>query len=223
MTEEARISPKRKRVAQEELTKIIIARCKLYYDAIMADLHTSTSPDIFGVMKNVPDPYTSKNQNAIVRNDDLSFWDKCITELEGGITRRRMAVLGTAGIGKSTSVSLLTRLLLLKKKTVVYLLCSEQRVRQYIQFIPPNGNAAVEIEVFHESESPNTIAALQNEDTYFIVDPDETKRNCNPIAEVAARVIIVASSDDRHWGKSCSRRIPHKEMEGSFVIFLRGL
>jgi hypothetical protein len=90
-------------VAQEELTEIlIIERCKHYCDAIMADLHNSASPDIFGVMKNVPDPYTSKQQNVIVRNDDLSFWNKCITELEGGITgiiRRRMAVLGT-GIGK---------------------------------------------------------------------------------------------------------------------------
>jgi hypothetical protein len=91
-----------------------------------------------------------------------------------------------------------------------------------IQFIPQNENATVEIEVFHESESPHTTASLQNEDTYFIVDPAQTKRNCNPIAEVAAWVLNVPSPDGRHWGKSSfSKNTPEGDGAGYFIIFLR--
>ena len=181
-----------------------LARCKAYHDAIMADLHTSASPEILGVMKNVPNPYTSKHQNIIVRNDDDVFWSNCILELDGGITRRRMAVIGTPGIGKSTSISHLIRLLLTQNKTVVYLLRSEEQLRHYIEFSPKNDNGTVEMQItlFPESESPKAITSLRKEATYFIVDPGQTKINCNPIAEVSARVIIVASPDDRHWGKS---------------------
>eukprot|EP00978_Attheya_sp_CCMP212_P030974 scaffold115720_cov60-Attheya_sp.AAC.1 len=157
---------------------------------IMADLHTSASPEIVGVMKNVPNPYTSNQQNIIVRTDDDTFWKQCITELEGGITRRRMAIIGTPGI---------------------------EKVRHYIEFSPKNGT--VEIALFPESESPIAISSLRKEATYLLVDPGQTKINCNPIEEISARVIIVASPDERHWGKSSFRKKTEVGDGGVFRYF----
>ena len=36
--------------------------------------------------------------------------------------------------------------------------------------------------------------------TYYIVDPGNTKDDCNPPVEFLGKVIIVTSPDDGHWG-----------------------
>jgi ABC-type glutathione transport system ATPase component len=89
-----------------------------------------------GVMDAVPDPYTAFAQNVVIRQDDYTFWHCALHELAVAVNApTRMAVVGTPGIGKSTTASLAIRLVLLQGKTVVYLHRTPDRKAYYIEFI----------------------------------------------------------------------------------------
>jgi hypothetical protein len=181
-----------------------------FHQAIMANLVSSESNEIVGVMNAVPDPYTASAQNVVIRQEDYTFWHTTLQELAVDNTnvppkRIRMTVVGTPGIGKSTTVSLAIRIVLSQRKTVVYLHRTLDREAYYIEFIPlenQNDEHEVQIELHSEKLSPTQIPSLSQTETYYFVDPGETKTSCNPSKMVAARLIIVASPDERHWGGS---------------------
>jgi hypothetical protein len=101
-----------------------------------------------------------KRQHVVVRNDDLSFWDTCITELEvGGMKhRRRMTVLNRKvylGILFDQTPSM-------EEENISVLILFRTTCAALYSISPPaDGNAVVEIDVLDESESPGQIAALQ--------------------------------------------------------------
>ena len=173
--------------------------------AILADpaVTQPTAPELRCVFKNVPHPVVGNTMvDIVVRNQDLQYWDSCVAELEDSSeTRRRMVSIGSPGIGKSTTALFLIRKLLQMGKSVVYRIKGEGVL---VQFKPNREVVAgvddVDVELFPETTPEVEIASLLDRETYYIVDPGMTKVNCNPPRRVLARVIIVASPDERHWG-----------------------
>lgn len=203
-----------------DLTAIRKARAVEFLQAIMADLMESEHNEIKGVLRSVPDPYTVSSRNVIIREDDFVFWNRLIEELavDDVNRRKRVAAVGTPGIGKSTTACFAIRLLLQKGKTVVYILRTADGSGYYIQFTPSE-EGQVDIELFHEKTSPTEIPSLYDPGAYYLVDPGKTKTSCDPAPMVAARVIIVASPDERHWGGSAFAKTDQTGLGGYFMYF----
>lgn len=195
-------------------------RVRDFLATISADLAEAESDEIFGVMRDVPNPYSGKVTNVVIRIADNEFWTNCITELNDPNKRDRVAVVGTPGIGKSTTAFYLIKLLLERRDTVVYVRRSVDQVLHYVQLTPSNDDdAEVQIHLFPESTKQTEIDALYDPETYFIVDPGQTKTNCNPEGDVAARVVIVASPDERHWGGNAFSKKDEIGNGGMFPYF----
>jgi Mrp family chromosome partitioning ATPase len=94
---------KKTRIDPEERVRDFLA-------AISADLADAESDEIFGVMRDVPNPYSGQATNVVIRNADNVCWTNCITELNDPNKRDRVAVVGTPGIGKSTTAFYLVKL-----------------------------------------------------------------------------------------------------------------
>jgi len=159
--------------------------------------------------------------DIVLRNKDLDYWDSCVAELEDpSETRRRMVSIGSPGIGKSTTALFLIRKLLMIGKTVVYRMKGEG---VFIQFKPNREFVSVaddvDVEGFPETTLEWDIASLMDRATYFIVDPGITKVNCNPPLRVLARVIIVASPDERHWGGNSFPKVQPGHPGGMYRYF----
>lgn len=169
-------------------------------------------------MKNMPNPYTLHTSDVVIRDDDHQFWKGCIAELEDPKKRNRVAIVGTPGIGKTTTSSFAIRMLLKMGRTVVYLYRTEDKSNNYIQMTPEPGTNNVTIEHFPESTSATDIPALQEKETYYVVDPGQTKKNSNPEGGVMANVIIVASPDERLWGTAFGKKEPGRD-PGMFRYF----
>ena len=204
-----------------------------FLQAILADLReiqttSNNEHEIKAVLHRVPDPYdnTKAPQNVIIRQADHVFWKTAISELEQEDAPTRMAVVGTPGIGKSiTAVCYAIRLLLLRKRRVVYVQRTPERQDDYyMEWIPSHNTTTtiaeeVEIEIHPETLSPTEIPSLSHKSTYYIVDPGKTTTTCNPSARVAARVIIVASSNERHWGGASFEKDDQQSLGGFLRYF----
>jgi hypothetical protein len=57
------------------------------------------------------------------------------------------------------------------------------------------------------------IPSLKNRETYYIVDPEKTKDNCDPSNTFAPKVMFVTSPDKGHWGGG--------KREGVWTVFSR--
>jgi hypothetical protein len=110
----------------------------------------------------------------------------------------RVAAIGTPGIGKTTSTPVLIRMLLEMNKTVVYLVRTLDKSSWYYEFIPKDGGSIVR-SVYTEKMDRSDILSLELRDTYYIVDPGESKDSCSPDRLFQPKVIIVSSSDPEHW------------------------
>jgi energy-coupling factor transporter ATP-binding protein EcfA2 len=150
------------------------------------------------VLKNICNLNDDGTTNIVIREVTEPFWTECITQAEKG---HRVCAVGSPGIGKSTSMAFLIKLLLETGKTVVYLSRTMLSESWYYQFIPL-ADGEVEVHVFPEKLTPAQIPSLLNPGTFYLVDPGKTKDSCDPSELVKAHVIINASPDDRHWGES---------------------
>lgn len=196
--------------------------CNNFLQAILADdnFHTQYRDGIHAVMKNTPNPYSPHVSDVVIRDDDNQFWEACIGELVDPKKRNRVAVVGTPGIGKTTTSYYAIRKLLKTRKKVVYLYSTEDKSNSYIVFTPSESDSeTISIELFPESTPATTITALQDKDTYYILDPGQTKTNCTPEGAVMAKVIIVASPDERHWGGSAFEKKEPGRDPGVFLYF----
>ena len=192
------------------------AKARLFYNAIMADVAGVDDSEAdaeeslpWGVMRNVPYHYAANARNIVIRKNDYTFWTEILGELAQEETSNRVAVVGSPGIGKSTTVAFAIRLLLRQGKTIVYKYRTEDESGYYVQFTPKTskdgeGNEIpdVDIEVCPEKTVSSDIPALLDPETYYVIDPGKTKTSCNPGPFVVCRVIIIASPDERHWGGS---------------------
>jgi hypothetical protein len=162
---------------------------------------------------------TGQREDLVVRSITKKFWQACIDIVDDprkNVRPRRVAAVGTSGIGKTSSTAILIRVLLEKRMTVVYLIREPNAKGWYYEIVPTDGR--YEVKVYPESVDPDDILSLEHATTYFIVDPGATKDDCNVSPRYSHKVIIVASPDSRHWG--------HREFwnyrdggEGVFVYY----
>jgi Retrotransposon hot spot protein len=160
------------------------------------------------------------SDNIVLRTITEDFWQKVIQ----GTETHRICALGTPGIGKSFSTCILIRLLLKAKKNVVYHYRyggGEKNCFVYF-FTPSTGKSDyIDVKVIAETEFDKSDTAVDNNSIYYIVDPGKTKDSCDPNEVFRGKVIIVASPDERHWGKSEfeKSRLGYKRQSGSFRYF----
>ena len=74
-------------------------------EAILDDNNFQQAPSvgIHAAAKDLPDPYSDHTSDVVIRDDDLNFWSDTIATLENPKKRNRVAVVGTPGIGKTTT------------------------------------------------------------------------------------------------------------------------
>ena len=132
------------------------------------------------------------------------FWQSCIDEVESldPDDRTRVCAVGTPGIGKTFTTPLLLRMLLLKNSSVVYIRRTEERDSWFYEFIPTSdGKNPYVVNVYpEESTKFRDIPSLRGPSAYYVVDPGMSKVSCDPKPSFKARVIIISSPNDRHWG-----------------------
>lgn len=190
-----------KLLAEETLAKKGAAD---FVDAVLQDFQTRPEEGIGDYMTDVPQPWTqleNANQTVFLSEQHKAFWHRVLTQCE----KSRVCAVGSPGVGKSTTTAYAIRLLLQKKKTVVYNYRTEENRFFYLVFSPKKDFAdlAIDLSLIPQTLKPMDIPELADADAYYIVDPgvrpETTKTSCDPHG-VAAHVIIVASADSRHWG-----------------------
>jgi hypothetical protein len=146
--------------------------------------------------------------DVVIRTLTRPFWQACIDAVDPPRRGRalvspnqqlRVCVVGTPGIGKTTCTPVLVKMLLERKKTVVYHVRSESGNRFVYEFIPGPDEGVV-ANVYPEQNWEWTIQSLMDPATYYVVDPGLFQGSCNPEANFRPKVIIVASPDSKHWG-----------------------
>ena len=201
-------------------------RAAQFVASIMADYETIPGSDGMSVLRSVVNLETAEWGDIVVRNITESFWRACIDKVNTPDMRYRVCAVGTPGIGKTTSTPILIRMLLKAGHTVVYLIRAKRTAGWYYEFkrVATSNvdavNVAVEVEVnvYPETLPYFEIDSLRNPSTYFVVDPGVTKDDCVPDHLFLAKVILVSSPDEGHWGESeFSKR--RDKVEGFFKYF----
>ena len=154
-----------------------------FLDAIMVEPQSleATHPGLRFLFRRIPHPVIEDTTvDIIIRQADWIFWETCLAELEDPDPqkiRKRIAVIGSAGVGKSTTALFLIRRLLEMQKTVVDVI--KGTAGNYVVFNFSIGNSPVVTE-FPGSTPEIEILPVRNKETYYIIDPGVTKTNCNP-------------------------------------------
>ena len=157
------------------------ANAEKFLASTLKDLAESEEQTIKGVMVGVSDPHTGFAQNVIIREADHAFWNHLLDGLAieketTSLVQKRVAAVGTPGIGKSTTADYAIRQLLVWKKTVVYLQRSVDQDGYYIQFSPSKEvGGEVDIQSIPETTPPVHIPSLNKTDTYYVIDPGKRK------------------------------------------------
>ena len=154
--------------------------------------------------RNIPDLYTGTPKNIVLPSFAEPFWQSCIDRVDivKGRRRYRVCAIGTPGIGKTFTTPLLLRMLLLKNSTVVYIRRSVDLDSWYYEFIPTSdGKNPYVVNVYPEdSMKVRQFSSLKEPSAYYVVDPGKSKISCDPKPSFKARVIIISSPNEKHWG-----------------------
>jgi hypothetical protein len=141
--------------------------------------------------------------DLVIREVNKFLWLQALALADPGKEDLRICIFGTPGVGKSASIPHLIRFILQQNRSVVYLMRDKERLSWYYEFIPTNDeNMPYNCSVYPESTHPYDIACLKDKQACYIIDSGDTVDDCIPRNELQARVIIVASADDKHWGGS---------------------
>ena len=172
--------------------------------------------------RNIPDPYDGEAGDIVLRSIVEPFWQSCIdrVEIRNPYIRYRVCAVGTPGIGKTRTTPLLLRMLLLQRSTVVYIRRSGDPSPWFYEFVPtPDGEPLeVIVNVYPDSTKLEDIDSLEDTSTYYVVDPGSTEGNCNPGENFQARVIIISSPNEKHWGGGAFRK-DHSRQTGLFHFY----
>jgi len=168
------------------------------------------SQAVVRVCRNIPDLYTDTQKNIVLPSFAEDFWQNCIDRVEGLFPndRTRVCAVGTPGTGKTCTTPLLLRMLLLQGSTVVYIRRSIDYSSWYYKFIPNqnankkhDGEIPYTVNVYpEESNGPFDFPSLEEPSTYLVVDPGTSNDSCDPEEDFLARVIIISSPNEKHWG-----------------------
>jgi len=150
------------------------------------------------VIQNVTSLESGVESNVIIRNVTEPFWRECIDVVTKPSVKYRVCALGTPGIGKTTTTAYLIKMLLDRKETVVYRVCSEN---YFWEFRWDSNAEEHTVNVHRDDKNMWDLDSLRVESTFYIVDPGQTKNlNCLPPISFRARFILVSSPNEDHWG-----------------------
>jgi hypothetical protein len=177
-------------------------RGQRFVESIMVDYESiPNSTDMF-VLRNVVDLETEERRDFVIRNITELFWKACIDVVDTPNERYRVCAVGTPGIGKTTATAILIRMLLKAGHTVVYTIRTKNDSEWFYEFKPTANAGVTSVKVYPQTLPEFKIPSLRERSTYYVVDPGQTKDDCNPNGMFQAKVILVVSPDDRHWGES---------------------
>ena len=157
-------------------------------------------------------------RSIIIRsNITEEFWREVIAASQ----EFHVCALGTPGIGKTTSTCILIRLLLEQKRTVLYRVRTEDNQGYVYMFIPAlKTQANIDVKVFKEEKFKFEYMneEFNNPSIYYVVDPGQTRDNCNLQNIYQGKVIIVTSPDEGHWGGSMFQK-KKDGVQGTFRFY----
>jgi hypothetical protein len=200
--------------------KRAIERGHLFIQSIMKDYEDIPNSNGMRVLRDVALLGKETSQNVVLRSITEDFWLKVIQATEA----QRVCALGTPGVGKTTTSYILIRLLLQAKKKVVYhYKYGGDKKNYFVYFFTPSTGKSdnIDVKVIAEPDFDSSDPSMDNESTYYIVDPGKTKDSCDPAEIFKGKVIIVTSPDERHWGKGefIKKRDDGTQIPGTFRFF----
>ncbi len=139
-----------------------------------------------------------KFMHLFTRQCQRDLWNEVYNYLERNEDSHAM-ITGNPGVGKSRSMSYLLRLLLQKKRTVVYEVRKDSRV---YAFIPPSGHQqSSKYKVWSCSDKtflPDVCTPLMNSASYRLIDPDTPAPIlCGPYH--TSHIVLSASPNRAHF------------------------
>eukprot|EP00039_Didymoeca_costata_P016416 m.294975 g.294975 ORF g.294975 m.294975 type:complete len:614 (+) comp16392_c0_seq3:1-1842(+) len=181
-------------------------------------ISANDEPTGMTLWENIKDIWSGELYKVIIRSITREFWEQCILQTQ----HHRVCVVGTPGIGKSTSIPVLIRMLLEKRKSVVYWRRTLNEDNFKFKFVPKvddEGNLYAKVQVYPETKPDNLIKSLKSTDTYYVIDPEKTKDSSEPPDDIKAKVIIVSSPDSRHWGGDEFGKVRPGAVGGIFLYY----
>jgi hypothetical protein len=178
-------------------------------------------------------------RDVVIRKVTQPFWQACINAVDPPppppslavapgqqaampTEQLRVCAVGTPGIGKTACTPLLIRMLLKKKKTVVYRVRAPEDSGWIYEFVPgSNERDPITANVYPEQAFKSGVPSLREPSTFYVVDPGGTTDTCDPSPRFRPKVIIVSSPDSKHWGANefCKERA---DLEGVIKVILCG-
>jgi hypothetical protein len=180
---------------------------KLFGQMIFSPFEPIAGSEGMSVLRGVPSLESGQKEDCIVVRPGIeTFWEACISKANPIRGKCTVIVVGTPGIGKTTTTPLLIRQLLMRGETVVYLIRTKERVGFYYSFVPIKGSnnevTGIKARAYSETMETANVPGLESSSSYFIVDPGKTKDSCDPEDTFKPKVIIVSSPESKHWGGS---------------------
>jgi energy-coupling factor transporter ATP-binding protein EcfA2 len=189
-----------------------IERGQYFIKHIMKDYEEIANSGGMKVLRDIIRFEGTKVYDVILRTITEEYWQKVIEATENN----RVCAVGSPGIGKSSTTCILIRLLLQKKKTVVYHLRDPQKEGLVYIFSPSTVDSTINMDVLDENNFKRK--HYNTPSTYYVVDPGKTKVTCDLGDTFKGKVIIVASPDSRHWGES--EFFKHRDdIGGIFLVY----
>ena len=176
--------------------------------SILTEIQEIPGSDGMRVLPQVVQLETGDRYDLVIRRVTEPFWKECIEEARTPDMRIRVCAVGTPGIGKTNTTPFLIRMLLVDKITVVYRVAS---AGFFWEFSWRNDKGYV-VRVHTEGTPLSALNCLTEPSTFYIVDSGSSGKNCAPDASMKARIIIVSSTNERHWGGNYFGRMRNSVM-----------
>ena len=137
-------------------------------------------------------------QNVVLRVSVRDFWERLNAELQNEELRsRNRVVIGSPGIGKSSTHPYLLRLLLKTGRPVVFLERGKYREGKYYEF-RPNGDGGYEALEYKEKDvDEDAIPALKNPSAFLLIEP--LGNRTPPNEWIKAIIVLVCSPNLEHY------------------------
>jgi hypothetical protein len=138
-------------------------------------------------------------QNIVLRHSVRDFWEILFAELqtEGILPNRNRVVIGSPGIGKSSTHPYLLRLLLKTGRPVVFLERGKNLGGMYYEFRPTGDGGYEALEYFEEDVKRYTIPALTDPRAFLLIEP--LGNRFPPNEWIKAIIVLVCSPNLEHY------------------------
>ena len=151
------------------------------------DLARNASTEIYPLTRSL-NPDDQSKPFLFVRNQTRVVWNMAMN-------KRRVAVIGSPGIGKSFSIFYFLRLLTQKNQTFVF----EARKWNRVYLFQPGSGAYTVGSVLLKHWAPEGCKELEVSQNHYVIDPDRAEGG--KVVSVSANTIIAPSPDVNNLGE----------------------